>query len=366
MRIFMPLSILKVMSARFFSSQQRYLFFVLVFALLLLIGVVLMFGWQSDVDTGGYLSFIKCFSGDEIRGLIPWRALRAGGILLALPFTVIFSSFGALTAENILFYFAAMYLMFRLGEEILRGKKAAFLTVIFFSAAYPLLRFGLCALTDMPAWFFYLLSLWLAIRFLKKPSRFSAGLTGLTAGLGVLIKESGGMGILFFLALLFISGRFSRRQIFSYLASSLLFFLLPIFVNQLIVFHYFRYTYLDWYLFNTRRYLGQSYTLFNLSKNFFILFGLGWFFAGAGLRKFWRERRIVGDEGKILLALFIPSLSFFLWGDLTARLMYISGPLLALLAAKGFGVLKNKKLAVGLMLIVIVFNLFLVKLSYLV
>lgn len=349
-------------------KKHKYLVYTLGFGFLMLCLTILFFGFQSDVDTVDYVKSIKYFLGK--RGdfeLNPHRVLRPGGIFLALPLSLVFTEFWALTIINILFYFICLALIFFLGKAIFKQEKLGFLTALFFSSNYPMMRFGLCCLTDMPAWFFYVLSLFLTVKFLQKPSLKLAGLNGFLSGIGFLVKESGGVGILFFLATLLVFNNFKSKDKFRYFLRFLFCFLGPVFINQALVWHFFNYTYLDWYLYNAKTYLSQSYTFYNLFKNFFILFGISWIFVFLGLKKFWQERKDPKKscQTKIISALFVPALSFFLWGDLTARLMYISGPLLALLASMGFQGFPLRFFANKIVLILAVnFNLFLVKLSY--
>lgn len=355
---------------RDFLFKYKYLVVALLLTLLNLFLLWIFFGFQSDVDSGGYLETIKALlAGDrDFLSLLPHRILRPGGVFLALPLAKFLSPFAALSLENIIFYFFSAYLVYRIAREILDNKSLAVLSVVFFITTYPMLRFGPIALTDMGAWFFYLLSIYLTILFLKNPKSWLVCLNGLACGIGVLFKESGGMGILFFVLALLLTRRYSYQQILSWLAKFLLFFLLPITLNQSVVYYYFHYSYLNWYVYNSLTYLKSSYTIFNLAKNFFILFGLGWVFFLIGCWRLWRQR-VNDNKFYLYLALLGPSLSFLLWPDLTARLMFISGLLFCLVAVKGFMYFlqsKSKILSVILLLSTIMLNYILVWLSYLV
>jgi len=345
-------------------KANKYLFFSLLFASFLLFILYFFFGWQTDVDTGSYLETISYFSNKDIESLklIPHRALRPLAILFSLPFTIFFSPLMSLIFENILFYFGAAILMFKIAKEILGKEGLAFYGVVLYLTAYPFLRFGPVALTDMPAWFFYLFSIYLTLLFLKRPKNYLIHLNGLISGLGVLIKENAGVGILFFVALLIFSGKFKKKEIINYAFRFLLLFLVPILVNQFIIFYFLHYTYLDWYRFNAKTYLGESYSFFNLTKNFFITFGFSWAFVLMGVCRILKEKN--SKDNKIYFSLLVPSLSFFLWPSITARLIYIAGPFLSLLAAKGLDKQENNLCFKALLLFFIIFNFVLVKLSY--
>lgn len=351
---------------KYIFKNKKYLFLGLLLVSWNLFFIWLIFGWQSDTDTGGYLETIEVLVEHDFIFLkeLPHRILRPGAVLLAWPLANFFSAFTALILENILFYFLSAWLLFKIAKEIFCKENLALYSVIFFITAYPLLHFGPVALSDMGAWFFYLLSIYLTLFFVKKPSNYLVYLNGFLSGLGVLMKEDGGMGILFFISVLLLARRFNFSQIFKHATVFLLMFLVPITINQLIVYGFFQYTYYDWYLFNARVYINHSYNFFNLAKNLFLLFGLNWLFFMIGA---WRIFKRSNWEFKfVLYSLLVPSFSFLLWPDITARLMYIAGPFLALVAARGFFVLlqKRKVLSVALLLLCIAVNYFLVKLSY--
>jgi len=345
-------------------KDNKYLFFSLLFAIFLLFVLYLFFGWQTDVDTGSYLETITYFSNKDIESLklLPHRALRPLAILFALPFTIFLSPLMSLIFENVLFYFATTFLIFKAAKYVLKNEELAFYSVVFYLTSYPFLRFGPVALTDMPAWFFYLLSIYLTLLFLKNPKNYLIYFNGFISGLGVLVKENAGVGILFFLALLIFSGKFEKKEIINYAFKFFLLFLAPILVNQFIIFYFLHYTYLDWYKFNTKIYLRQSYFFFNLAKNFFITFGFSWIFFLIGAVRILKEKH--RENNKIYFSLLIPSLSFFLWPSITARLIYIAGPFLSLLAAKGLDAKKNNFYFKTFLLFSIIFNFVLVKLSY--
>jgi len=344
-------------------SKNKYLLFSLIFGGVNALAIFLIFGLQVDSDTPGYITTLWHFLGRETGELLPYRILRPLGIIFALPFTSIFSGLGALIFENVLFYLGSLYLIFKISQKILKKEKLGFYSVIFFTTAYPLLRFGLAGMVDMGAWFFYLLSVYLTLLFLEEPKNYLVYLNGLVCGMGVLVKENGGVGILFFLAILLVSGKFRKKEIVDYALKFLPLFLVPILINQLITYHYFHYTYFHWYLQNAKSYLKQSYTFFNLAKNFFVTFGLNWIFVLIGIWRIYNERD--KETIKIFLSLAIPSFSFFLWPSITARLIYIAGPFLALLAARGLDSKKYRFYFLFLLLPLAIFlNFILVELSY--
>lgn len=339
--------------------KNNYLFLSLAFAFLNLLLVYLFFGWQKDDDTLTLIETIEGLVNKNFDKLFIHRILRPLGPLFSIPLLAIFSPFHALIFQNVIFYFLSAFFLFKIAKEIFKDEKSGLLSVIFYLTAYPLLRNGPAALTDMGAWFFYLSSLYLTLLFLKKPKDSLVYLNGFISGFGVLMKENAGFGILFFFSLLIFSKKFQRKEILKRGFQFLIFFIIPILINQLIVYHYFKYTYWDWYREN-KKYLKESYNIFNLTKSFFVTFGFHWFFVFAGALKILKER----DEEKIFIlkSMLIPSLSFFLWPSVISRLMYIAGPFLSLLASQS---VKNKK-HYYFLIFSIIFNFFLVKLSYII
>ena len=324
-------------------NQNKYLSFLFFLALLNMVAIFLFFGFQMRGDSDDYIPTIQWFSGAEVARPPLYRLLRPLGPILAVPFEFLGEGAG-LIVQNILFYFFSVYLIFKITEFIFHNEKQALLASIFFITALPFLESGLSYLTDMGAWFFYLLSLYLTLFYFRNKNEKLIIINGFLSGLGVLMKENGGLGVLFFGMMILISKEFNIREKFLKILRFGIFFLIPILILQIIMYGFFDYTYWDWYLSNTSFYLDTeggkfSLVLAHLSGLYRALGIIGWPLALLGLWREYKERSI--ERMKTYLALLPPSLFFLIWPSSSARVVFTFAPLGILFISKGLLYLKN-------------------------
>jgi hypothetical protein len=110
------------------------------------------------------------------------------------------------------------------------------------------------------------------------------------------------------------------------------------------MYKFFRYTYLDWYLFNKSFYLTKEGGKFRLIlahlSGFYRALGMvGWPLALFGLFREYKER--VKERMKIYLALVPSSFSFLIWPSTDARLVFIFAPLGIMFVTQGLIYLKD-------------------------
>lgn len=322
-------------------KNNKFLIFALVFALLNMGVIFYIFGLQEYGDTQDYIEVIHWFSGKE-NNISPERALRPLGPILAVPFEFLGDGAG-LIAQNIAFYLLYAFLIFKIVDLIYHNKKQAFFASLFFVTATPVLEVGLSYLTDSGAWFFYLLSIFLTLLYFKNKNAKLIILNGFLAGIGFLMKENGGLGILFFGLMILLSNELAvKEKLFKIMRFGIC-FLIPVVILQLFTMKYFQITSLDWYLQHSGG-LNEEGLLLTLLRYFGQLFrvmGILWIFLFIG---FWKELKEKNwQKIKIFLALIPSSLSFFFWevagGGRTA---FIFAPLGILLASYGLSVLDNK------------------------
>ncbi|MFH1780765.1 MAG: glycosyltransferase family 39 protein [Candidatus Nealsonbacteria bacterium] len=316
-------------------KNNRFLTLALVFTVLNAVAIFAIFGFKKYGDTIDYINLIHWFSG-EGNSFEVARILRPLGPFLALPFEFLGDGAG-LVAQNIFFYFLAAWLVFNITDLIFQNKKQAFFAVLFFITASPVIESGLAYLTDMGAWFFYLLSVFLTLLYLKNKDEKLVVLNGFLSGVGVLMKENGGLGVIFFGLMILFSREFNFKQKFWKIMKFGGAFLMPIIALQFFVYHTFHYTSLDWYLRNASGSPGEGILLVSLRYlgQFFRILGLVWLPLLFGI---WQElKKKNRPRIKIYLALIPASFSFLLWSvSASARSVFIFAPLGILLASYGF------------------------------
>ncbi len=324
------------------TTFRKYLLLSLIIALLNATLLVVFFVPRFDhTDTPQYISTIKYVLGDPQGEVFATRILKPLPILIGALLSPIFKAETTLIVQNLVFYFFSVCLIFFLIYRLYHNEKQAFYGTVLYIAAYPMLAYGLASLTDMPGWFFYALSVLIALNFLKKPQLKTAFLSGFIAGLGMLFKESLIAAPIFFVGLIFIATRLLIKEKFKYIlvfGAAFLFFPL---INNIIMYKLYSYSYLDWFGAGGIHRKGLSGFYMVSYLRIIIEIGrvllIGWIFVLLGALKEFSIKNI--GRIKILLALAVSSLSVFLWCYPHNRMIYIAFPILVLLGS--FGLLRK-------------------------
>ena len=357
-------------------KNNKYLILTLLFALLNVGAIFLIFGFQLRGDSQSWIDTVHWFQGREVE-VSPIRIIRPLGPLIAVPFEFLGNGAG-LVVQNIIFYLLGALLIFKITELIYHDKnlassenldsskikKQAFLTSLFFIISPTIIQYGLAYLVDTGAWFFNLLSIFITLVYFKNKDERLIILNGFLSGMGVLLKENGGLGILFFGMMVLLSKEFGIRDKISRIIRFGVFFVIPIAIVQILTFKYLHFTYLDLYAAGGAATRGSSLFLIVLEYlgQFFGVLGILWVFFFIGLRRELLEKD--KERTKIYLALILPSFSFLLWSiEAGSRLLFIFAPLGMLLATKGLvfsaeklGKKRGFLMIVALFLIVLILN----------
>lgn len=339
------------------TKNEKYLLLALLFIILNAIAIILLFGFQ-DTGEGGII--IR----DDIHGLLGQaetsffhcaRRFSALGILIAAPFEFLGDGAG-LILQNLFFYLFSAYLIFRIIELVFHNREQAFLGTLLYIASLPILQFGLGYSNDMGGWFFFILSIFLTLLYLKNRNEKLIILNGFLSGLGFSMKENGCLGILFFIMIILLIKEFNFREKFFKILKFGIPFLLPILILQTYMYITFRCTSWHWWRINQelhstqtlRDQPGQIYSylnsyasfLYNYAGEFSKSFGIiGLFLSIIGI---WKECLHKNKERlKIYLALVPPSFVFLGSFACNSRLSFISTPLMVLLASYGLVYLKS-------------------------
>lgn len=310
---------------------MRY-FKVLALFALVNAGIILVF--QPFTISGDSVSYFE--TGELLRtgeGVVhASRLLKPFGPLLATWLGAVSGQgvqFGLL-AENTLFYIFTVPLIFAALWRVTRNERTALWGSIVYLSAYPFLAHGITYMTDMSGWFFSLLVIYATLVFLDTALLRYAFLTGIAGGIGILFKEYVVAGGLFFaLAVLTEQAWPWRRRVAALVACGVP--ALALFLSwQVHVFSQYGATYADWYATGgVGKYMLRDIPF--MVKSVAAVFLVGWVPVLLGVRYLLRE----GDERikRIAVLLIAPSLMFLLWHVASSRIYFVSGLLLALLAA---------------------------------
>ncbi len=347
-------------------KNHKYLIFALFFALLNMGAIFLIFGFQEYGDSPEYIGLIHWFQGDET-GLNLRRLVTPLGPLLALPFEPLARGAG-LIIQNIFFYLLSSFLIFKITELIYKNQRQAMLASIFFVISVQALSNGISYLTDAGGWFFYLLSIFLTLLYFKSKNNKLIPVNGFLAGLGFLMKESGGLGVLFFGSMILLSRNLVVKEKIIKILYFGIFFFVPILIWQAWTFKYFHFTAFHNYLIGRAGTEGEGLILssFRYIGQLFIVIGILWPFVFIGL---WRELKEKNWERmKIFLALIPSSFVFLFWSTWAgARTVFYFAPLGIILATYGLdffwqklGEKKGILMISLLILFILVFNYYFV------
>jgi hypothetical protein len=235
----------------------------------------------------------------------------------------------------VIFYFLSVWLIFLLICRVYKNEKQAFYGTVLYTTAYPMLAYGLVALTDLSGWFFYLFSILISLNFLKGPQKETALLAGLVAGLGMLFKENLVAAPIFFLGLVFLATKLSPKEKLKYVLLFGVAFTFPNLINNIILYQLYSFSLWDWYKMAIGDEGVYAYGSLRIIFEIARMFLMGWIFVLLGILKEKERKSRNLERTQILLALLPPSLSFFLWPFPHNRIAYIAAPLLVLLGSFG-------------------------------
>lgn len=320
------------------TTFRKYLLFSLIIAIFNAIVLLVFFVPRfNHTDTQQYISTIKHVLGDSASELFPYRILKPLPILIGAALSPILGVKNVLIAQNLVFYFLSVWLVFILVNLLYRNEKQAFYGTVLYATAYPMLAYGLASLTDLPGWFFFLLSVLLSLNFFKNPRFKITALSGLAAGFGMLFKENVAAAPIFFASLVFIATKLPFRDKLKYILTFGLAFLLFPIINTIVSYNLYSYSYLDAFRAGGLHPKGASGFYIVSFPQIVVEIGrvllIGWLFVFWGaLKELALKNR---ERAKILLALIPPSLSVFLWCYPHNRMIFIAFPLLIPLASLG-------------------------------
>lgn len=277
-------------------------------------------------------------SGEVPSGFRPNRILTTFGGIETVIIVALFtrSILVAWYLVNAFFYVAGFWLFFLFLRRFLKDEKSALFGTALLALNYVSVSFGLNYLMDMGGWFFYLLAVYFAERFLatSRTDYFLWG--GLIVGVGGLFKEYAFLGAIPLVAVAVFK---HRTQLVSGFKKTILFSIilaLPVLLFYMAVYQIFGYTYADWFSFNEQRY-GSSYAsrVVEYIKVFGSLFTFAWFLVVPGAYLIARRGKEYLDPGRLALlaGIALSALPVFLWPAVTQRIFFVPVVLCVILAS---------------------------------
>lgn len=350
---------------------NKYLIFALILAIINLIALFIIFGLAKNTnEVPSVLNVMHWMAGMEyIMGYgfedLAFQIFRPLSPLLALPFKNIGEEVGFLV-QTIAFYLLSIYFIFKITELIYKSRKQALFASILFAFAIPVLRESLSSYTmNIGSWFFCIFSVYLTLLYLKNQDEKLVFFNGLISGLGVLMKENGGLGILFFVVAILLSRKFNLKEKFLKIIKFGLMFSTPIIIWEVIVAILTPFSRLNFLARVKKDEIDEGPSkilrVLHYVLALFTTFGLlGWVLILWGALKEWKNKN--KERIRILLALVPFSLISLAWPRPCYRHAFIIGTLGVLLGSYALIGLKNlfKNKKIGLLLITIILILYVV------
>ena len=291
---------------------------------------------------------------------VSYRSLKPLAPLLTALLHPVFGFERAFWLQSLFFYFAFIVAIYLFAYEFFDDRYLAILLSLMSLLSYPVLRYGVDILTETGGWFFYALSLWLTLKFLKEPRKSFFFANVFVIVLGFLWKEySVVAGAIFGLAILFHQTLGWRSKAFYILGFGGLFLAVNV-PWEVFIFLTYHYTYISWYAQGGTPGFAEEFTLVNIVKSTAALLGLAWLAVPWGFRKF----ASLEPQKKLFLKIGLPTPFMALaWGFVSSRLFYVAAPAFLVLSVLGIKSWR-RSMQIAFTVLVIAANLTWLFLSY--
>lgn len=327
-------------------NESKFFWILVVIISIVCFSSIFTFKPIIDGDGLSYVEAIKVLQGESVPvNFVPNRILTT---FLDLGSVLLFSKiFGSIESGwlilNILFYFIANIIFYKLILLIFKSEKTAFLASLFLTTNYAMISFGLDYWMDIGGWMFYLLSLYFSLKYIQTSDRKSLLCSALAAGLGGLFKEYAFLGIIPIAVILIYENWPHLIVIIKKSFVPALFALVPILIVYIFVYEKFDYTYATWFSFNTG-YASQYYaysskifsTIIEYIKSFGSLYNfLAFLVIGGGYYFIRHRKKLVPEKRTKIFTLSVVASFFpvFAWPAITQRILFITVPAMIVIAS---------------------------------
>ncbi len=323
---------------RDFFSPETNRAYVLI-ALVCIFGATLKIAFFPPTFSSDYYEYVALsqyyegtvdLSSPDVR---PHRMLKPLNPLLIAGMAQVTDHQSAFIVQATIFYFAFIFAVFFFAREFFDDLFMPTLIAIYVALSYPILKYGVELLTETGALFFYVLSLYYTLRYLKMPSMKLVITNAAIVTIGFLWKEySIVSAVIFGLAILFQSTQSIRTRAMQIAVYAGIFLAVHI-PMQIYVYLAHGYTYLSWYSVAVHGAINQhEFTLRNIIKSTAALLGVLWLAVPLG---FARYKELAGWQKRFLQVGLLPPFMGYAWGYISSRLLFVMAPPFLLVAALG-------------------------------
>lgn len=268
------------------------------------------------------------------------------------------------TIQNILYYFSASLLAYKIALILFKNHQRALIASIAYSSASPIIVHSLGYQTDMPGWFFGILGIYLVLKNINFTHASKWMYIGIIMGLGFLHKESAIVGPVFLgVFVLLCKLKFSAKA--KIITVGALGFLIPVLISGIIVYKLFGYTSIDWLINNHQSTGGELYDLRVYFIQAFRTLDMYWYLFLIGcavIIKAYKKNEITLQVRNYLAATGVTVLLWPIWPYPAERMFYLSAPFFMIIISIGAGYVKNYQ--VFTVILAAILNFLLVYLGY--
>jgi len=312
--------------------------------LFIIVVVYLLYGVRTTPDSGSTVRSLEImYSGSDGSlevGPFPeeHRLLRPLALWLAYPFLFL-GGYNALALESAIFQILIIPVFYLFSYKLVERRDIAFFSVLYFILSPVTLNNTLVVMVDIQTWFLYLITIFFAFSEFRKEIVNETILFCLsfTSGLSFLMKEIAISAIIYINLMVLTTNKVRSN----FLSRSRLVFLLtltalvPIFLNNYLVIHFYGHGYYEWYIFANENYIEPEGLLkFIISFKNGIGFLLPFVFYGTI-----KQKQFQLNE---MLILFLSSMFIFFITIHRARFLFMAFPILVPLSLYGLWFLVNK------------------------
>jgi|GEM_PF-2296846 hypothetical protein len=321
------------------KNHKNALIVLVLFVVIFLVVFKFIFGFHPNNDTEGYIYSIQFFRGEfpdiyPNRYLNPFYPLIAAKVLFFLP------PASSLIVLNMVFYCGIAFLSYDLFRRVFRNTVIGLISSILIVSSYPMVRYALTQVQDMGGYFWFIATIYASWRWYEDRHWQWITIAGICTAFGLLTKESGAMGALFFGVLVLLEITSLKNKLWSFTQFSIWPFV-TLLINRMRGYDV-GYNSYQWLVDNWRIYAEQNYTLFkwlgvnistyNVILPFFLI----------GLYLIFKARNTPDKNINLFLFASIPAgISYFAWPLFIGRTVFISAWLVIPIAVYGGFTLVN-------------------------
>lgn len=315
------------------SLHKKMVFGIIIFGIINLLFFHALYGFHPNNDTEGFIYLINFFRGLDVP-LFPNRYLNPFYGVIGSTVLNFVTPAQSMIISNIIYYFGLILLTYGLVRRVFKSNEIGFLSALLVGTSYAIIRYGLTQVQDIGGYFWFVLILYAGWRWWEERRNYWLYLGGVAVSFGLLTKESGAMGALFVGILFLIDGQTIKKKIVNLVKFSVFPFLTLI-INQVrgadVGYNSGKWLVDNWHVYAKENYTFLKFTGVNVSTYNFL-----WIFILLGLYFLIKNWSVIEKNIKIyLLAVIVPSMSYFVWPIFISRTVFISAWLFVPVGAYG-------------------------------